>query len=120
MKLLIVDDSSMMRMTIEQHLADYDLEIVGTAGNGKEALEILQEHKPDVITLDITMPEMDGLECLDEIMKLDQDVKVMVITALSDKLTGLKALKKGAREYLYKPVTPKELKEGFDLLLDRK
>ena len=55
------------------------------------------------------MPEMDGLECLDEKMKINPTVKVMEITALSDKLTGLKALKKGAREYLYKPVTPNEL-----------
>ncbi|MEL7147740.1 MAG: response regulator [Bacteroidota bacterium] len=120
MKLLIVDDSSMMRMTIEEHLNDYDLEIVGTAGNGKEAVQMVVDLNPDVVTLDITMPEMDGLECLDEIMKINPDLRVMVITALSDKLTGLKALKKGAREYLYKPVTHEELKEGFDLLLGRK
>ncbi len=119
MKLLIVDDSSMMRMTIEEHLKNYDIEIVGTASNGKEAIEQVTAKKPDAVTLDITMPEMDGLECLEEIMKISPDLKVMVITALSDKLTGLKALKKGAREYLYKPVTPDELMKGFDLLFNR-
>ncbi len=119
MKLLIVDDSSMMRTTIQQHLQDYDIEIVGMASNGKTALEILKEKKPDVVTLDLTMPEMDGLECLDRIMAIAPGTKVMVITALSDKLTGLKCLKKGAREFLYKPVTPQELKTGFDLLLKR-
>ncbi|MFY0605889.1 MAG: response regulator [Cyclobacteriaceae bacterium] len=119
MKLMIVDDSSMMRTTIEQHLRDYDLEIVGSAENGKRAIELLKEKKPDVVTLDITMPEMDGLECLDELMAIAPNTKVMVITALSDKLTGLLALKKGAREFLYKPVTPEELKRGFDLLLNR-
>lgn len=119
MKLLIVDDSSMMRMTISRHLRDYDIEIVGTAANGREALRLVQEKKPDAITLDITMPEMDGLECLDNIMKISPHTKVMVITALADKLTGLRALKKGAREYLYKPVTPEVLKKGFDLLFNR-
>ncbi|MEQ9301776.1 MAG: response regulator [Cyclobacteriaceae bacterium] len=119
MKLLIVDDSSMMRMTIEEHLKGYDIEIVGTAENGIEAIEQVKLKKPDAVTLDITMPEMDGLECLEQIMKISPDLKVMVITALSDKLTGLKALKKGAREYLYKPVTPEELMKGFDLLFNR-
>lgn len=117
-RLLIVDDSVMMRTTIEQHLSDYALEIVGQAGNGKEAVELVKSKQPDVITLDITMPEMDGLECLDEIMAIAPSTKVMVITALSNKLTGLKALKKGAREYLFKPVTPEELKKSFDLLLN--
>ena len=119
MKLVIVDDSSMMRTTIENQLTDYDIDIVGMADNGVRALEVIQEEKPDAVTLDITMPEMDGLECLENIMKVAPDTKVMVITALSDKLTGLKALKKGAREYLYKPVKPEELKRGFDLLLSR-
>ena len=63
-KLMIVDDSHMMRTTIEQFLCDYDLEIVGTAGNGKEAIRLLTETRPELVTLDITMPEMDGLECL--------------------------------------------------------
>ncbi|MBV6644881.1 MAG: response regulator [Cyclobacteriaceae bacterium] len=119
-KLLIVDDSSMMRQTIEQNLGDYELEIVGTAGNGKEALEMVQDKKPDVVTLDITMPEMDGLDCLEKMMKIAPETRVMIITALSDKLTGLEALKKGAREYLYKPVTHEDLREGFDLLLNKK
>ena len=119
MKLVIIDDSSMMRMTIEKHLRDYDIQIVGTAANGVQAIEQVRTKKPDAVTLDITMPEMDGLECLENIMKISPNTKVMVITALSDKLTGLKALKKGAREYLYKPVTPEELRKGFDLLLNR-
>ena len=119
MKLVIVDDSSMMRMTIEKHLKDYDIEIVGTAANGRDALEQVKIKKPDAVTLDITMPEMDGLECLDKLLKISPNLKVMIITALSDKLTGLKALKKGAREYLYKPVTAEDLKKGFDLLLNR-
>ncbi len=118
-KLLIVDDSSIMRRNIEKHLVDYDVEIVGTAGNGKEAIEIVKHQKPDAVTLDITMPEMDGITCLEEIMQVAPKTKVMIITALSDKLTGLRALDKGARGYLYKPVNAEDLKKGFDRLLKR-
>lgn len=119
MKLMIVDDSSVMRSAIESYLADYDLEIVGTAGDGKEAIEIFKQTKPDVVTMDITMPEMDGVECCERMIEIKPDTKIMIVTALADKGTGLKALKKGARGYLHKPVTPEKLKEGFDKLLKR-
>ena len=119
MNLLIVDDSMVMRETIEEYLADYDLNIIGTASNGREAVEIVRTKKPDVITLDITMPEMDGLECLEAIMEVHPDAKVMIITALADKLTGLQAIDKGATGFFLKPVDPQELQEGFDELLDR-
>lgn len=119
MKLLIVDDSSIMRRTIENHLQDYDINIVGSAGSGDEALKLVKANAPDVVTLDITMPGMDGLTCLERIMEMAPDTKVMIITALSDKLTGLLALDKGARGYLYKPVRPEDLKKAFDKLLKR-
>lgn len=119
MKLLIVDDSSVMRRTIEKHLVDYDLQIIGTAKNGKEALEIFQKELPEVVTMDITMPEMDGITCLENMMAIKPDTKVMMITALSDKYTGLQALDKGARGFLYKPVNPNDLIKAFDKLLKR-
>ena len=116
---LIVDDSSIMRRTIEKNLTGYDLEVIGTVSNGIEALEVVQDKKPDVITLDITMPEMDGITCLEGIMEIHPDAKVMIITALSDKLTGLLALDKGARGFLYKPVNADALQKAFDKLLSR-
>lgn len=118
-KLLIVDDSSVMRRTIEKNLEAYDLEIIGQASNGREALEIVREEMPDVITLDITMPEMDGIACLEEIMKIHPSAKVMIITALSDKLTGLTALDRGARGFMFKPVNSEDLAKAFDKLLKR-
>lgn len=118
-RLLIVDDSSIMRRTIEKNLSDYDLEIIGQASNGLEALKMVEVEKPDVITLDITMPEMNGIECLEGIMKIHPDTKVMIITALSDKLTGLLALDKGARGFMYKPVNANDLTKAFDKLLKR-
>jgi two-component system, chemotaxis family, chemotaxis protein CheY len=119
MRLLIVDDSSVMRRTIEKNLADYDLDIIGQAANGLEAVDIVKLERPDVVTLDITMPEMDGIACLEEIMKINPETKVMIITALSDKLTGLIALDKGARAFLYKPVSAADLEKSFDKLLKR-
>ena len=119
MRLLIVDDSSIMRRTIEKNLSQYNIEIIGSAANGKEAVEIVEKEKPDVVTLDITMPEMDGLACLDEIMKIHPGARVMIITALNDKLTGLQALDKGARGFMYKPVNAEDLTKAFDKLLKR-
>ena len=119
-RLLIVDDSSIMRRIIEKNLGDYDLEIIGTASNGNEALEIVKRDKPDVVTLDITMPEMDGITCLENIMIINPEIKIMIITALSDKLTGLKALNIGARSFMYKPVNAEDLKKAFDKLLKPK
>lgn len=118
-RLLIVDDSSIMRRTIEKNLGSYDLEIIGQAANGIEALKIVEAERPDVITLDITMPEMDGIACLEGIIKINPDTKVMIITALSDKLTGLIALDKGARGFMYKPVNAADLAKAFDKLLKR-
>ena len=118
-RLLIVDDSSVMRRTIEKNLVEYDLEIIGQASNGVEALDIVKDEMPEVITLDITMPEMDGIACLEEIMKIHPDAKVMIITALSDKLTGLTALDKGARGFMFKPVNSDDLAKAFDKLLKR-
>ncbi|MEQ9468067.1 MAG: response regulator [Ekhidna sp.] len=118
-RLLIVDDSSVMRRTIEKNLENYDLEIIGQAANGVEAVQMVMDKKPDVVTLDITMPEMDGIACLEEIMRINPETKVMIITALADKLTGLIALDRGARGFMYKPVNSDDLSRAFDKLLKR-
>lgn len=110
-KVLIVDDSSIIRQTIKRYISDDNVEIVGTAENGKVALELFKKTNPDIVTLDITMPEMDGITLLETMLKINKDVKVMVITALSDKSTGLKAMKMGAKSYITKPFTEASLKE---------
>jgi two-component system chemotaxis response regulator CheY len=116
-KVLIVDDSLIIREAIHKHLKHFNIEVVGTAENGKIALELFKETDPDVVTLDITMPELDGLTVLEEMLKIKSDAKVMVVTALSDKATGLKAIKLGAKSFLPKPFTPDKIRESFQRLI---
>ena len=117
MKLLIVDDSNIMRKAINKYLKDFNIEVVGCAGDGIQALELCKSLKPDLVTLDITMPRMDGLTCLTEILKLDPSINVLVISALTDSATGLQALKKGAKGFLPKPFTAAELQEEIGLIV---
>jgi two-component system chemotaxis response regulator CheY len=116
-KILIIDDSVTIRQAIEKNLSNFPLEVVGMAGDGKTALELFRNTQPDVVTLDITMPELDGITVLEEMMKIKKDVKVMVITALKDKATGLKAIQIGAKSYLVKPFTSEKLKAAFSRMM---
>jgi two-component system chemotaxis response regulator CheY len=109
MKIMIVDDSSIMRRAIGKYLSPLGLDLVASASNGQEALERFRETRPDLVTLDITMPQMDGLTCLAQLLAEAPGLKVLVISALSDPATGLKALKLGARAFLPKPFTEKQL-----------
>ena len=111
MKLLIVDDSNIMRKAIEKYLSEFGLDCVGTAGDGESALALFREHLPDLVTLDITMPQMDGLTCLENIMKIKPETKVIIISALKDAETGLRAIKLGAQAFLQKPFSQEQLHE---------
>jgi len=116
-KVMIVDDSSIIRQTIKKYISDEDVEIVGSAENGIIALELFNKTNPDVVTLDITMPEMDGLTLLKKMTNVNKNVKVMIVTAMADKATGLKAMKLGAKSYITKPFTETILKDNLKRLL---
>jgi two-component system, chemotaxis family, chemotaxis protein CheY len=111
MKLMIVDDSSIIRRAIGKYLAPLGLDLAATASDGQEALDRFREVKPDLVTLDITMPQMDGLTCLAQMVGIDPQARIIVISALSDPATGLKALKLGAKSFLPKPFTEVQLVE---------
>ncbi len=118
MKLLIVDDSTVVRRAIERDLVSGTISEIDQASNGEEAVRLYQEKRHEVVTMDITMPLMDGLTCLDRIIALNPGVKVLVISALRDRSTALDAIKRGASGFLCKPIHPDELRESFQLLMD--
>lgn len=110
-KILIVDDSSIIRKIIVKSVAEKEFDISGIASNGLQALELFKENLPDIVTLDITMPEMDGLSVLKQMIQIKPDVKVIVISALTDKETGIKAIKMGAKSFMPKPFTTEDLQK---------
>ena len=118
-KLMIVDDSNIMRRRIERSQQFEELELVGTASNGIEAIEMFRKMDPDVITMDLTMPQMDGIECIENIVKLKPAVRILVISALADKATAVEAMEKGANGFLNKPFTDRQLNEAIAELIRR-
>jgi two-component system chemotaxis response regulator CheY len=116
MKLLIVDDSALIRSRIARILSNPRLnviQVVGMARNGVEAISLFLQYMPELVTMDITMPEMNGVDCTEKMIALRPDCNILVISALSDKATALKALKKGARGFLYKPFSDEDLIAAF-------
>jgi two-component system chemotaxis response regulator CheY len=116
-KLLIVDDSNIIRGKIARALGEYGLEIVGMASNGRDAVARFGATRADVVTMDLTMPEMDGIECIRAITAMDPKVRILVVSALADKATAIQALKEGAQGFLCKPFSAEELTEAIGELL---
>ena len=105
-RVLVVDDAAFMRKMVSDALSGGGHEIVGEAGNGVEAISQYQELRPDVMTLDITMPEKDGLAALKEIMAIDPSAKVVMCSALGQESKVLEAVKSGAKDFVVKPFQP--------------
>jgi two-component system, chemotaxis family, chemotaxis protein CheY len=116
-KLMIVDDSNIMRRRIERSQTFEELELVGTAGNGLDAIELFKRSDPDVVTMDLTMPQMDGIECISRLVSMKPAVRILVISALADKATAVEAMEKGANGFLNKPFTDRQLNEAIAELL---
>lgn len=116
-KLLIVDDSNVMRRRIERSQQLDELSVVGAAANGVEALELFKRTDPDLVTMDITMPQMDGIECIQRLVELKPAIRILVISALADKATAVDAMEKGANGFLNKPFTDRQLNEAIAELI---
>jgi len=119
--LLIVDDSMIFRNRI-QRLATVDgslpVRVVATAGDGVEALEAAKRHKPDLVTMDLTMPRMDGATCLESLRTVLPDGRILVVSALSDRATALEAMTRGAHGFLLKPFSDRQLVESLRELME--
>lgn len=100
---LISDDSAFMRMILKRTLTAVGHQVIGEATNGLEAVELYQSLHPDITTMDITMPEMDGLEALKRIRAADSTAKVVMVSAIGQQEFILEALQAGASDFLVKP-----------------
>jgi two-component system, chemotaxis family, chemotaxis protein CheY len=116
-RLLVVDDSNVIRKRIERANELPEIEFVGAARNGREALELHASLRPTLVTMDLTMPEMDGAECVAELVQRDPQIRILVISALADKLTAIDALEKGASGFLCKPFTDRQLNDALRKLI---
>ena len=108
-KLLIVDDSSTVRRSIERHILSDRVTEIYQAANGREAMELFERYHPEFVTMDLTMPEMDGLTCISRMMAMKPDTRLMVISALGDAETAIEAVERGANEYVVKPFSAEDL-----------
>ncbi len=108
-KILIVDDSRTSRKILKSILTEAGHEIIGEATNGEEAVKMYDELNPDLVTLDITMPVMDGLSALKIIMTDHPDATVIMVTAAGQKSKMVEAIKEGASEFIQKPFEPEQI-----------
>ncbi|WP_010269541.1 response regulator [Paenibacillus senegalensis] len=102
-RILVVDDAAFMRMMIRDILSKNGYEVCGEANDGNQAIEKFKELKPDLVTMDITMPEMDGIQALKEIKKMDPDAKVIMCSAMGQQAMVIDAIQAGAKDFIVKP-----------------
>ena len=108
-KIMIVDDSLMMRVSLKKIFEKQGYEVIAEAKDGQDAVEKYMKYKPDLTTMDITMPVLDGLSALTEIRTRDCDACVVMISALGQEMKIVEALNKGARHYIVKPFKEHEV-----------
>jgi two-component system chemotaxis response regulator CheY len=101
--ILIVDDAVFMRTVLKKMLEEADYDIVGEASNGVEAIAKAKALQPDIVTLDITMPEMDGVTALPKIMEVSPDSRVIMCSAMGQQPMVLDSIKNGAKDFIVKP-----------------
>jgi two-component system, chemotaxis family, chemotaxis protein CheY len=119
MRAVIIDDSARVRSELRQQLSRLGWSVVGEGSNGLEALELVRDLKPDLVTLDIIMPEMDGIECYRLLRKVEQPPRCLLISVLASEPRVLAAFERDIypTHFLKKPVIEKDLRERLDLIL---
>lgn len=115
--LMVVDDSNIIRNRIARSFADSDIQIVASAKDGEEAVAKFEQFQPDLVTMDLTMPHMDGLECIKRLVAKGTGVSILVVSALSDKATALLALQYGARGFICKPFNENDIKGALERMI---
>lgn len=112
-RVLIVDDAAFMRMMIKDILEKNGFQVIGEANNGLKAVELYKKEKPDIVTMDITMPDMDGIEAVKVIRAFDPAAKVIMCSAMGQQTMVMDAIRAGARDFIVKPFQPDRVLEAI-------
>jgi len=116
-KILIVDDASFMRMMIKDILTRNGFEVVGEAENGVQAVDKFKELNPDLVTMDITMPEMDGISAVKAIKKVNPQAKIVMCSAMGQQAMVIESIQAGAKDFIVKPFQPSRVIEAVSKVL---
>jgi two-component system chemotaxis response regulator CheY len=116
-RILITDDAAFMRMMLKDILTKGGYEVVGEAANGNEAIEKYQQLKPDLVTMDITMPQCDGITALKAIMGSDPTAKIIMCSAMGQQAMVIESIQAGAKDFIVKPFQPQRVLEAVKKLI---
>ncbi|MCK8817671.1 response regulator [Natroniella sulfidigena] len=116
-KILITDDANFMRTMLAKIIEEQGYQVAGMAENGERAIEQYKELEPDLVTMDITMPGMDGIEATKKIMEYDPSADIIVCSAMGQKPMVLEAIEAGAKDFIVKPIKPEKVKETLEKIL---
>ncbi|ABP66874.1 response regulator [Caldicellulosiruptor changbaiensis] len=116
-RILIVDDAAFMRMMLKDIITKNGYEVAGEAENGLKAVELYKELKPDLVMMDITMPEMDGIQAVREIKKIDPQAKIIMCSAMGQQAMVIESIQAGARDFIVKPFQAERIVEAIKKVL---
>lgn len=116
-RVLVVDDTAFMRRMLRELLSKAGLEVVAEAGNGREAVEQYRQVRPDLVIMDITMPELDGIAAVREIVREDPSARIVMCSALGQQELIIEALEAGAQDFVVKPFVPEKVLEAVHKVL---
>jgi two-component system chemotaxis response regulator CheY len=118
-RVLVVDDAVFMRTVLKKMLVEDGYDVCGEAGNGLEAIKLAKELTPDVVTLDITMPEMDGVTALPKIMEVSPNSKVIMCSAMGQQPMVVEAIKNGAKDFIVKPFQKARVVQAIENVMSK-
>ncbi|KYD00121.1 response regulator [Heyndrickxia sporothermodurans] len=116
-KVLVVDDAKFMRVTLQKMLELADHEVIGEAENGREAVEMYRLLQPEIVTMDITMPEMTGIEAVRQIIQEFPEAKIIICSSMGQQKMVMNAIDAGAKDYIVKPFNEIRVNEAIDRVL---
>ncbi|MDQ2084992.1 response regulator [Herbivorax sp. ANBcel31] len=118
-KFVVVDDAVFMRTLLKRMIEEVDgYKVVGEGSNGFEAIEQVKIHKPDIITLDITMPEMDGISAIKDILQSNPDTGIIMVSAMGQQSMVIEAIKTGAKDFVIKPFEKSRVLQAIKNVLE--